>query len=110
MLADLRQDQTTNFHVLTSALAARFEPVQQSELHCVTLKTRLRRENETLPELAQDVNRLIRLAYSSASVDLREQLAKNYFIDGLNDHELEWAVLHWKPRSVDATLKLALEY
>ena len=75
VLADLRQDERTNFRVLTSALAARFEPVQQSELHRVTLKTRLRRENETLSELAQDANRLIRLAYPSVSVDLREQLA-----------------------------------
>ena len=110
VLADLRQDERTNFRVLTSALAARFEPVQQSELHRVTLKTRLRRENETLPELAQDVNRLIRLAYPSASIDVREQLVKDYFIDGLNDHELEWAVLRGKPGSVDVALKLALEY
>ena len=50
VLTDLRQDERTNFRILTSALAARFEPVQQSELHRVTLKTRLRRENETLPD------------------------------------------------------------
>ena len=110
VLADLRQDQRTNFCSLSSVLAARFEPVQQSELHRVTLKTRLRCENETLSELAQDVNRLVRLAYPSATVDLREQLSKDYFIDLLNDHELEWAVLRGKPESVDNALKLALEY
>ena len=33
VLADLNQDQRTNFASLTSALAARFEPVQQSELY-----------------------------------------------------------------------------
>ena len=110
VLADLRQDQRTNFCSLSSALAARFEPVQQSELHRVTLKTRLRCENETLSELAQDVNRLVRLAYPSATVDVREQLSKDYFIDALNDHELEWAVLRGRPESVDNALKLALEY
>ena len=110
VLADLRQEQRTNFRALTSALAARFEPVQQSELHRATLKTRLQRENETLPELAQDVNRLVRLAYPSASVEIREKLAKDYFIDALNDHELEWNVLRGKPESVDNALKLALEY
>ena len=92
VLADLRHNQRTNFCSLSSALAARFEPVQQSELHRVTLKTRLRCENETL-SLAQDVNRLVRLAYPSATVDVREQLSKDYFNDALNDHELEWAVL-----------------
>ena len=110
VLADLRQDQRTNFSSLSEALAARFEPVQESELHRVTLKTRLRCKNETLSELAQDVNRLVRLAYPSATVDVREQLSKDYFIDALNDHELEWAVLRGKPKSVDNALKLALEY
>ena len=109
VLADLRQVQRTNFCSLSSALAARFEPVQQSELHRVTLKTRLRCENETLTELAQDVNRLVRLAYPSTSVDVREQFSKDYFIDALNDHELEWAVLRGKPESVDNAMKLALE-
>ena len=110
VLADLRHDQRTKFHSLSSALAARFEPVQQSELHRVTLKTRLRHGNETLPELAQDINRLVRLAYPEATVDVREQLAKDYFVDALNNHDLEWAVLRGKPESVENALKLALEY
>ena len=110
VLADLRHDQRTNFHSLSSALAARFEPVQQSELHRVALKTRLRAENETLSDLAQDINRLVRLAYPSATVGVREQLAKDYFIDALNDHDLEWTVLRGKPESVENALKLALEY
>ena len=76
----------------------------------MTLKTRLRSENETLSELAQDVNRLVRLAYPSATVDVREQFSKDYFIDEINDHELECAVLRGKPESVDNALKLALEY
>ena len=98
MLAILRQDQRTNFCSLSSALAARFEPVQQSELHRVTLKTRLRRENETLSELAQDVNRLVRLAYPAATNNVREQLSKDYFIDALNDHEIRMGCLTWETR------------
>ena len=110
VLADLRQVQRTNFTSLTSALAARFEPVQQSELHRVKLKIRVRRKGETLPELAQDVKKLIRLAYPSATADIREQLSKDCFIDALNDPELEWTILQGKPNSVEHALKLALEY
>ena len=110
VLADLRQDQRTNFTSLISALAARFEPVQQSELHHVKLKTPVRREGETLPELAQDVNKLIRLAYPSATAGIREQLSRDCFIDALNDPDLEWTVLQGKPNSVEHALKLALEY
>ena len=53
---------------------------------------------------------LIRLAYPSANADVREQLSKDCFIDALNDHDFEWAVLQGKPHSVEDALKLALEY
>ena len=110
VLSDLSQTQRTDFTSLTSALAARFEPVQQSELYRAKIKSRLRRKGEPIVELAQDVRKLIRLAYPSANGDVREQLSKDCFIDALNDHDLEWAVLQGKPSTVEDALKLALEY
>lgn len=110
VLGDLSQTQRTDFESLTSALAARFEPVQQSELYRAKIKSRLRRKGEPIVELAQDVRKLIRLAYPSANADVREQLSKDCFIDALNDHDLEWAVLQGKPCSVEDAMKLALEY
>lgn len=110
VLGDLTQDQRTHFAALTSALAARFEPVQQSELYRAKIKSRIRRKGEPIVELAQDIRKLIRLAYPSANADVREQLSKDCFIDALNDNDLEWAVLQGKPRSVEDALKLALEY
>ena len=110
VLGDLTRTQRTNFDSLTSALAARFEPVQQSELYRAKIKSRLRRKGEPKVELAQDVRKLIRLAYPSATSEVREQLSKDCFIDALNDHDLEWAVLQGKPCSVEDALKLALEY
>ena len=41
---------------------------------------------------------------------MREQLSKDCFIDALNDHDLEWAVLQGKHFSVEDALKLTLEY
>ena len=84
----------------TSALAARFEPVQQLELYMAKIKSRLRRKGEPIVELAQDVRKLIRLACPSATSEVREQLSKDCFIDALDDHDLEWAVLQGKPCSV----------
>ena len=110
VLGDLNQEQRTHFTTLTSALAARFEPVQQSELYRAKIKSRVRRRAEPIVELAQDIRKLIRLAYPSATADVREQLSKDCYIDALNDHDLEWAVLQVKPRSEKDALKLALEY
>ena len=110
VLSDLSHTQRTDFMSLTAALAARFEPIQQSELYRAKIKSRLRRKNEPIVELAQDVRKLVRLAYPSATADVREQLSKDCFIDALNDHDLEWAVLQGKPHSVEDAMKLALEY
>lgn len=63
-----------------------------------------------MQELAQDINRLVRRAYPQATSDLRDQIAKDCFIDSLNEHELEWFVYQGKPKSVDEATQLALEY
>ena len=60
---DLNQDQRTNFASLTSAVAARFEPVQQSKVYLAKTKSRVRRMGEPIVELAQDTRKVIRLAY-----------------------------------------------
>lgn len=106
----MNQEQRAHFTAFTSALAARFEPVQQSELYRAKIKSRVRRRAELTVKLAKDIRKLIRLAYPSAIADVREQLSKDCFIDALNDHDLEWAILQGKPRSVKDALKLALEY
>ena len=87
VLSDLSQEQRTNFDSLVSALAARFEPVQQSELYRAKIKSRIRHKGEPIVELAQDIRKLIRLAYPSATTEVREQLSKDCFIDALNDHD-----------------------
>ena len=110
VLSDLSQTQRTDFMSLTAALAARFEPIQQSELYRAKIKSRLRRKNEPIVELAQDVRKLVRLAYPTATADVREQLSKDCFIDALNESDFEWAVLQGKPHSVEDAMKLALEY
>lgn len=73
--------------------------------------TRLRRKGGgALPELAQDIRKLVRHAYPSATIEVREQLSKDCFVDSLNEHDLEWSVLQGKPKSIEDALRLALEY
>jgi phosphopantetheine adenylyltransferase len=57
---------------------------------------RIRKRGESLPELAQDVKRLIRLAHPSATA--------------LNNHDLEWAIVQSTTESIDEALHLALKY
>ncbi|KAK3604543.1 hypothetical protein CHS0354_000362 [Potamilus streckersoni] len=50
------------------------------------------------------------MAYPAAPVVVREQLARDCFLDALNDPEMEWAVHQGKPKSMDDAAHLALEF
>ena len=110
VLSDLGQAQRGDFGALVSALSACFGLVHQSEMYRVKMKSRVRRKGESIPELAQDIRKLVRLAYPLAPVEVREQLAKDCFVDAMNDSELEWSILHGRPKNVWDAVKLALEY
>lgn len=110
VLSDLRPEQRRDYHQLVCALTARFEPTNQTELYRAQIKSRLRRKSESVQELANDIKRLVRRAYPQATNDLRDQIARDSFIDSLNEHELEWFVYQGKPKTVDEAMQLALEF
>ena len=110
MLANLSPEDRNNYESLVAALAAQFEPDNQSEVYRVQLKAHRRKTGESLTELAQEVRRLTWKAYPSTNAEIREQFASECFIDALNDAELEWAVFQTKPSSLSGAVKAALEY
>ena len=110
VLSDLRPDLRYSFAHLVAALTARFQPENQAELYRAQIKGRNRKKNETISELSQDIKRLVRLAYPTASDDIREQLARDCFVDSLSDVDMEWAVYQGKPKTVDDAVRLAVEY
>lgn len=70
--------------------------------------------DETLPELAEDIERLARLAYPEALETLTypevlETLTKDQFTDALNDDQTRLRVAQARPTSLRAALGIALE-
>ncbi|MES9885165.1 MAG: hypothetical protein ABW185_30355, partial [Sedimenticola sp.] len=110
VLSDLRPEQRKDYRSLVLALSSRFEPDNQAELHRAQLKNRVRNRGEALTELAQDIKRLTRMSYPQANPEIREQLAKEGFLDALCDPDLEWAVHQGKPNTAEEAVRLALEY
>jgi len=53
---------------------------------------RRRRPDETVPELAQDIRRLMTLAYPGDRSSMAERLAKEHFLCAIDDQELELKV------------------
>lgn len=109
-LSDLKPQERKNFKSIVTALTSRFEPEDQSELFRSELKSRFRKKDEPLTEFAQDIKRLVRLAYPNTDVDVRATLGRNAFEDSLGDPDMEWAVHQGKPKSIETAVKLALEF
>ncbi|CAC5371057.1 unnamed protein product [Mytilus coruscus] len=110
VLTDLRPEMRTNFIQLTAALASRFQPENQAEMYRAQMKSKIRGRTEQIPVLGQDIKRLVRLAYPSAPIEIKEQLACDCFIDSLNDVDMGWAIFQAKAKSINNAIQVALEY
>lgn len=110
VLTDLNPEMRVNYNCLVSALRSRFQPTNQAEMYRVQMKSKIRGRNEPIPVLGQSIKRLARLAYPSASPEVREQLARDCFVDALNDAEMEWAIFQAKTKTIEGAIQAALEY
>jgi hypothetical protein len=86
--------------VLTTALESRFGSAHQTELNRAQLRARIRHREETLPELAEHVDQLTRLAYPDAITAMLQVLARDQFIDSLSDEEMRLRVRQNRPSSL----------
>ena len=95
---------------MVRALQDRFEPENQAQLYKAQLKSRIRRSGEGIPELAQDINRLVRNAFVELPRTLREDIAKDAYIESLNSREIELAVFQGRPKTLQQAVNIAIEY
>ena len=109
VLSNLPSENRNHYPSLVAALESRYGSRKQAELHRMKLRSRLRRRDESLPELVEDIERLAKLAYPEASVAVLDTLTKDQFIDALTDDELRLRVAQARPSSLAADLGVSLE-
>ena len=85
------------------ALKNRFGNNHQAELNRAHLRACTKRRDETLPDLAEDVERLTRLAYPEAAEAMVIVLAKDQFIDSLPDEDMRLGIRQSRPPSITST-------
>ena len=73
------------------------------------MKARTRRRDESLAELAEDVQHLVHLAYPEAAEAMVEVLAKDQFVDALPDENMRLHIHQNKPATLRDALGTALE-
>ena len=109
VLTNLPPEQRCDYRALTAALESRFGSMHQTELNRTKLKARVRQRDEGLPELAEDVERLARLAYSDAPASMIEVLAKDQFVDSLPEEDMRLRIRQSRPKTLREALETALE-
>ncbi len=74
------------------------------------LKKRTRKRSETLSQLAQDVDALVRRSYPAAPEEMIVVLARDSFTDALDDQQLQIYVKQAHPGDLQVALARALEF
>ena len=110
LLGDLDQNARRNYIMLVNALNRRFGAENKAELNKTLLKSRRRKKGESLPELAQGIWRLVRNAYPDANYQIMESLAKDHFLDAIDNPDLRWKIFQARTTSLDEALETAIEY
>ena len=100
LLSELEKEQRTNYDTLVRALFNRFGSINRVEIFRSKLKSRYQEKGETLPELAQNIRKLTRLAYPSASTEVVEILAIEQFTEAINDSDIRLRLREQGPNTM----------
>jgi len=96
-----------SYRQLIARLRSRFGSLEMEEKYQAELQCRRRNSGESLRELAQDIRRLMILAYPDDRSPMSERVAKEHFIAAIDDPELELKVHEKEPQTLDTALKYA---
>lgn len=106
---NLAPERAASYYELCEALEERFGDSRLAEVFKSELRSRRRKEGESLPALAQDVSRLVQRAYPEIGRQGMEELAIEKFREALPDHEQRMAVFRSKAKTIDQAVATAID-
>ena len=109
VLSDLPPNDLYNYSSLVTALDACFGGSHQAELHRMKLKNRVRKREEGLAKLAEDIEKLAQLAYPTSPTTMLKLLARDQYIDAVQDGDMRLRLMQAHPKRLHETLQSALE-
>ncbi len=103
------QGQRACYGSVAEDLRDRFGHHLQDEVYQARLKKRTRERGKTLSQSAQDVEALVRRSYPTAPEEMIVVLARDSFIDALDDQQQQIYVKQAHPWDLQVSLARALE-
>ncbi|XP_045186669.2 uncharacterized protein LOC123544673 [Mercenaria mercenaria] len=108
LLSEMNERERRDFCSLEEKLKARFGSENKAEVFRTQLKSRVRGKGETIPEMAQSIRKMTRLAYPTGSQDVIEALSLDNFIDALNDSDIRLRLREIAPKTISEAEKIAV--
>ena len=109
LLANVKPASAAGYHALRLALVDRFQPQSQVESYKALLRTRIRKPDEELQNLAEEVTRLVRLSYPNADAGTIDTIAKDKFVECLDDTELRHWIYQGEPKNLSAAVQRGVQ-
>ena len=108
LLCELDPRQRKDYTSIVNALQNRYGSVNRAEVYRSKLQGRVLGKNESLPELAQTIRKLTRKAYPSASTEVIDLLAMDYFIDAIPDADIRLRLREVGPKTIGEAEQVAV--
>ena len=101
-------DRNATVEQIRKLLRCRFGNDHQAERFRAELRTRKRKDGETLQFLYQDICRLMALAYPGPTSALSEIVGRDAFLEALDNQKLRVRILEREPLTLDEALNAAV--
>ncbi len=109
LACNLPTAQQLDYVYLCNALESRFGPSKRAELHMAELRTRHKRRGESLRELGQAIATTAKLAYPDLTLEQRDRLCRNHFIEALPEKDMRVLMYQKECNSLDRLITYAME-
>ena len=110
VLSDMSEQDRLDYGALVQKLSLRFEPVDLIWMYQSQLRSRKRKHNESLPELAQEMGNLTRQAFPAANETTCNYMVVTSFISALGNKQQEVFVYQTDPKTVEEAGNAAMAF
>lgn len=110
VLQTIPPSEEKDYQQLVKRLNARYGSAHTEGVCFAKLRYRVQKPRESLQEFGADISRLVRLACPDAPESFLESLSVGSFVDGLEDAEIQQAIMLARPKTLTESLTLALEF
>ena len=95
---------------LTAEMDRVFGPSDKEQLYAMRMKGRIRQPDESIPQLGQSIKELAASAYPTMPVEYRDVIAKEAFVEAVNDTQLRQAIYRDRAETLSEAVNAAAEW